>query len=75
MRNMQKQVNGNESKKKTPNTHLCWGLWLALKVLSPWMSHLSTWWVLYTGLGSTVELCFAEESPPRGPLGLFLAHF
>lgn len=53
MQNMQKYMNGNESKKKNPNTHLCQGFWLALKVLSPWMSHLATWWVLYIGLDST----------------------
>jgi len=52
MQNMQKCMNGNENKEKNPNTHLCQGLWLAVKVLSPRVSHLSTWWVVYAGLDS-----------------------
>lgn len=39
-------------KKTNNNTNLCQELWLVLKVLSPWLSHLSSWWVLYAGLDS-----------------------
>lgn len=52
MRNMQ-NTRTEMKVEKNPNTHIWQRLWLALNVLSPWTSHLSTWWVLYTSLGST----------------------
>lgn len=52
-------------KKTEPNTHLCQGVWLPLKALSPWMIHLSTWRVLYTGLDYSLRL-LSQKSPLLG---------
>lgn len=66
MQSMQKYINGNESKKKYPNTHLCWALWLALKASFSCSESPLSLWVLCTDLGPMLWGTESEKSPLVG---------